>query len=98
MDDYTFTTSILGRGRDRRGCGRGVFVESSSLSEHEEVVGGTPLLQAMAEAMRDVARAIHNEIPPPLPHSPKRETSCDPIEVKFRRYIKDLRDVIRLCF
>ena len=53
---------------------------------HEEVIGGPPLLQAMAEVMRDVARAIRDEIPPP---PPRRETSLDPIEAKFRRYMKD---------
>ena len=39
--------------------------------------------------MRDVARAVRDEIPPPPPHSPRRETSPDPIEAKFRRYMKD---------
>ena len=43
----------------------------------------------MAEAMRDVARAVRDEIPPPPPRLPRRETSPDPIEAKFRRYMKD---------
>ena len=39
--------------------------------------------------MRDVARAVRDEISPPPPRSPRRETSPNPIEAKFRRYMKD---------
>ena len=89
MDDHASAASVRGRGKGRRGRGRGAFVESSSSSGHEEVVGGPPPLQAMVEAMRDIARAIHNEIPPPLPHSLRRKTSPDPIKAQFRHYMKD---------
>ena len=89
MDDHASAASVPGRGRGRRGRGRGAFVEGSSSSGHEEVIGDPPPLQAMAEAMRDVARAVRDEIPPPPPRSPRRETSPDPIEAKFRRYMKD---------
>ena len=46
---------------------------------------------AMAEAMRDVVRAVRDEIPPPPLRSPRKETSPDPIEAKFRRYMKDFK-------
>ena len=39
--------------------------------------------------MRDIARATRDEIPPPPLHSPRRETSPNPMEAKFRRYMKD---------
>ena len=89
MDDHVSAASVSGWGRGRRGRGRGAFVESSSSSGHEEVIGNPPPFQAMAEAMRDVARAVRDEIPPPPPRSPRRETSLDPIEAKFRRYMRD---------
>ena len=91
MDDHASAASVLGRGRGRRGHGRGAFLKSSSSSGHKEDVGGTPLLQAITEAMTDVARAICDEIPPPLLHSPRRETSPNPIEAKFRCYMKDFK-------
>ena len=84
-----FAAFVPGRGRGRQDCGRGVVVESSSSSGHEEVISSPPLLQSMAESMRDVERVIRDVIPPPLPHSPRRETNPDPMEVKFRRYMKD---------
>ena len=65
-DDHASAASVPGRGRGRRGRGQGAFVESSSSSGHEEVIGSPPPLQAMTEAMRDVARAIRDEI---LPYS-----------------------------
>ena len=42
MDDHVSAASVSGRGRGRRGCGRGAFVESSSSSGHEEVIGDPP--------------------------------------------------------
>ena len=89
MDDNASAASVPSRGRGRRGRGRGAFVESSSSSGHEEVIRNPPPLQAMVKAMKDIARAVRDEIPPPLLRSLRRDTSPDPIEAKFRRYMKD---------
>ena len=35
-----------------------------------EVLEGPQVFQAMAEAMRDMARAVHDEVPPPPPPAP----------------------------
>ena len=44
----------------------------------------------MVEVMRDVARTIWDEIPPPhTPHYLRNEVSPDPVEARFRRYMKD---------
>ena len=88
IDDHASAGSVPGRGRGRRGRGRGVSVESFMSLGHE-VVGDPTLLQAMVTAIRDVARAIRDELSPPPPHSPRRETSPNPMEVKFRCYMKD---------
>ena len=89
VDDHASAASAPVRGRGRRGRGRGIVAEGSASSVHEEVAGNPPPFQALAEAMRDVARAIRDEIPPPPPRSPRRETSPDPVEAKFRRFMRD---------
>ena len=44
----------------------------------------------MVEVIRDVARAVRDEILPLLlPRAPGRETSPDPLEVRHRRYMRD---------
>ena len=44
----------------------------------------------MAKAMSDIVCAILDEIPPPsLPCSSRRKVSPDPIEARYRHYIKD---------
>ena len=95
MDDRVPTASVPVKGRGRRG-NRCISSESSTSSGHEEVFGGPLPLQAMTDAMRDVARALCDKIPAPMLHSPRRETSPDPIEPRFRRYMKDLRGSIHL--
>ena len=52
----------------------------------------------MAEAMRDVARAAHDEIPHLPLHSPRREMSPDPMEARFKRYMKDFERRNSLTF
>ena len=87
MDDLVSVASIPVRGRGQRSRGRGIAAaENSASSRHVEVSDELPPLQAM----RDIARAVQDEIPPPpLPQPPRREMSPDPIEAKFRRYMKE---------
>ena len=89
MDDHASTAFVLVRDKVRRGRGRGVVAEGSVSSVYEEVVENPPPFQVLAEAMRDVAKAVREEIPPRPPRSPRREMSPDPAEAMFRRYMKD---------
>ena len=75
MDDLTSITFVLVWGKGRRGRGRGATVRVS---------GELPPLQAMAKAIRDVAKAVRDEVPPlPLPPPPRREVSSDLGKAKF---------------
>ena len=49
-------------------------------------------MQAIAEAMEEVARAVRDEVPyPPPPYPPRREVSPNPVETRFRHYMKDFK-------
>ena len=61
IDDHASAASAPARGRGRRGRGRGDAADCSASSIHEEVVRNPPPFQAMADAMRDVTRAIRDE-------------------------------------
>ena len=58
MDNLAFIAFVLVQGRGRQSRGQGIIAKSSMSSMHVEVSGELPPLQAMVEAMRDVAQVV----------------------------------------
>ena len=57
-----------------------------------EVYGELPPLQAIAEDIRDVTRAVQDEVLPLLsPYPPRREVSLDLVKARFRGDRKSTR-------
>ena len=92
--------SFLSKGRGRQDHGHNLAIESTSASTgFAKVLKGSQVFQAMSETMKDIARAIHDEVlcpPLPLPHLPMREVSLNLLEVRHQRYMRDLSNVIHL--